>query len=276
MGWLTLLLAGAHPLLSLDAQIQKRKNRPDPALPQPVSFQHPTGHQGAASKGPVTIHPAAFQSEEQIPLARRQFIMVAGGTILAGALTGGAWLHSLNDKAPGLSADSRTLTLPTPASQTGAGQSATAPAATTAPAGPASAAASAPAATNAATTTQAAQAATAAPATTAAAQPALTGPVVGKLAAIPVGNVLAFTTPNSGTSAYLVHAIDGSVKAFSRICTHEGCEVGFNQPNQVFVCPCHGAVFDATSGAVLRSPARRPLQSFPVQLDASGNIIFTA
>jgi Rieske Fe-S protein len=87
---------------------------------------------------------------------------------------------------------------------------------------------------------------------------------------------MAFKTPDSGTSAYLVHAMDGSVKAFSRICTHEGCEVGFNQPNQVFVCPCHGAQFDATSGAVLRSPARRPLQSFPVQLDASGNIIFTA
>lgn len=252
MGWLTLFLAGPHPILSLDAQIKKRKSVTAPVTPLPLELQpHPDQH-GMVASGPVTLYPDAFEAAEQTRLARRRFITVAGGTILAGALTGGAWLHSLNAKVPGQSA----------------GANPSAPAGTTP--------ASQPDQTAPTTTANPAPATKAAPTVTPAAQPAIKGTVIGKLAAIPVGNALAFKTPDSGESAYLVHARDGSVKAFSRICTHQGCEVSFIQANQIFACPCHGSQFDANTGTVLRSPARLPLPGFSVQVDASGNIIYTA
>jgi thiosulfate dehydrogenase [quinone] large subunit len=71
----------------------------------------------------------------------------------------------------------------------------------------------------------------------------------------------------------LVHLADGSVAAFSAICTHEGCTVQYSTAQKQIVCPCHGAVFDPAHNAqVMRGPARRPLAAIPVQVDAAGNV----
>lgn len=51
--------------------------------------------------------------------------------------------------------------------------------------------------------------------------------------------------------------------ALSHRCPHSKCNVDYVTDQQVIVCPCHGARFDLT-GAVLRGPARRPLQRYPV------------
>ncbi|ALV36398.1 Rieske (2Fe-2S) protein [Streptomyces sp. CdTB01] len=54
-------------------------------------------------------------------------------------------------------------------------------------------------------------------------------------------------------------AEDGSLKAYSTICTHAGCPINKLQ-GTTLVCPCHGSEFDARTGKVLRSPATEPLQ----------------
>ncbi|WP_435971568.1 FAD-dependent oxidoreductase [Streptomyces sp. Qhu_M48] len=44
-----------------------------------------------------------------------------------------------------------------------------------------------------------------------------------------------------------------------RRCTHMGCELGFNDAEQTWECPCHGSRF-APDGTVLQGPATRPLE----------------
>ncbi|MFD5108669.1 FAD-dependent oxidoreductase [Streptomyces cinereoruber] len=44
-----------------------------------------------------------------------------------------------------------------------------------------------------------------------------------------------------------------------RRCTHMGCELGFNEAEQTWECPCHGSRF-AADGSVLQGPATRPLE----------------
>ncbi|MER5307526.1 FAD-dependent oxidoreductase [Streptomyces sp. NPDC002773] len=44
-----------------------------------------------------------------------------------------------------------------------------------------------------------------------------------------------------------------------RRCTHMGCELGFNEAEQTWECPCHGSRF-AADGRVLQGPATRPLE----------------
>ncbi|MGW6564761.1 FAD-dependent oxidoreductase [Streptomyces sp. NPDC054975] len=43
-------------------------------------------------------------------------------------------------------------------------------------------------------------------------------------------------------------------------CTHMGCELGFNELEDSWECPCHGSRFAAADGRVLQGPATRPLQ----------------
>jgi thiosulfate dehydrogenase (quinone) large subunit len=62
--------------------------------------------------------------------------------------------------------------------------------------------------------------------------------------------------------ALLVRGEDGSVHGLSATCTHEGCEV--EARGDVLACPCHGARFDAATGAVVHGPARRPLEPVAV------------
>lgn len=50
----------------------------------------------------------------------------------------------------------------------------------------------------------------------------------------------------------------GSYKAFSAICTHEGCPVDKVEDGKI-ECPCHGSAFDASTGKVVQGPAKDPL-----------------
>lgn len=43
-------------------------------------------------------------------------------------------------------------------------------------------------------------------------------------------------------------------------CTHMGCELGFDEAEQTWECPCHGSRF-AQDGRVLQGPATRPLDT---------------
>jgi nitrite reductase/ring-hydroxylating ferredoxin subunit len=55
----------------------------------------------------------------------------------------------------------------------------------------------------------------------------------------------------------------GTFKAFSAICPHQGCEVSEVVKNTI-VCPCHGSTFDATTGDRLSGPAQSGLTPLTV------------
>lgn len=60
----------------------------------------------------------------------------------------------------------------------------------------------------------------------------------------------------------------GEFKAFSAICTHEGCTVS-KVMNGTIDCPCHGSRFHIADGSVARGPAARPLP--PKTIKVEGN-----
>ena len=67
-----------------------------------------------------------------------------------------------------------------------------------------------------------------------------------------------------------------SVVAYSRVCTHAGCLVGYDSGSRLFVCPCHGAEFDPAHQAdpTPGSPTSTPLQMIRVVVDkATGDVI---
>jgi nitrite reductase/ring-hydroxylating ferredoxin subunit len=58
--------------------------------------------------------------------------------------------------------------------------------------------------------------------------------------------------------------------AFGDTCTHQGCSLADGELDGATVtCPCHGSQFNVTTGEVLRGPAREPVRSYPVRLEAS-------
>lgn len=50
----------------------------------------------------------------------------------------------------------------------------------------------------------------------------------------------------------------GQFKAFSAVCTHQGCSVD-KVSDKGIECPCHASVFDASTGEVKDGPADKPL-----------------
>jgi Rieske Fe-S protein len=55
------------------------------------------------------------------------------------------------------------------------------------------------------------------------------------------------------------------IRAFSAVCTHQGCQVNKVSDGRID-CPCHGSVFDATTGAVVAGPAPSPLPPIPIEV----------
>jgi Rieske Fe-S protein len=64
----------------------------------------------------------------------------------------------------------------------------------------------------------------------------------------------------------------GQFKAFSAICTHQGCTVAEVRAGTIN-CPCHGSRFSAADGSVVNGPAARPLKPVPITV-AGTNITF--
>ncbi|MEP6759673.1 MAG: Rieske 2Fe-2S domain-containing protein [Actinomycetota bacterium] len=97
--------------------------------------------------------------------------------------------------------------------------------------------------------------------------PSVGGRTITTLDRLPVGKAIGFTAPGVG-AAVLVRLATDNVVAYSRICTHAGCLVGYDSSNRILFCPCHGAEFDPARGAMpIAGPAPTALQMIPVVVD---------
>lgn len=67
--------------------------------------------------------------------------------------------------------------------------------------------------------------------------------------------------------------VAGQFKAFSAVCTHQGCVVSSIADGKIN-CACHGSMFSAADGSVQRGPATSSLA--PVNLTVSGDQITLA
>ena len=80
-----------------------------------------------------------------------------------------------------------------------------------------------------------------------------------------------FATLTLGSTPAILFRIDESTfKTLSRVCTHEGCTVNWENTNNRFDCPCHGSRFNK-DGDVTTGPAAQPLASFRTEFNSSEN-----
>ena len=127
-----------------------------------------------------------------------------------------------------------------------------------APSSAASSAASSPSA-SASASASASETASAAPSS----QAAPSGPSVAT-ADVPTGGGVIL-----GDADFVVtQPTKGTYKAFSKICTHQGCPVG-SVSGGLIRCPCHGSEFSIEDGSVTQPPASKPLAESATQVVGS-------
>jgi cytochrome b6-f complex iron-sulfur subunit len=85
---------------------------------------------------------------------------------------------------------------------------------------------------------------------------------VGKTVDFPAGQ--GKVVPVNDKPVIVVNTTQGGLKAYSAICTHLGCIVGWDQPRQFILCPCHDGRFNPVNGAVISGPPPAPLPELPV------------
>ena len=76
---------------------------------------------------------------------------------------------------------------------------------------------------------------------------------------------LAWAGITARTAAWLRREPDGGFVAFAINCTHLGCPVRWVDRASLFMCPCHGGVYDA-AGNVAAGPPPAPLTRYPVRV----------
>jgi Rieske Fe-S protein len=77
--------------------------------------------------------------------------------------------------------------------------------------------------------------------------------------AVPVGG----GTVVADAQVVVTQPTRGVFKAFSAVCTHQGCLISGVVDNRI-ICPCHNSVFSATTGSVVAGPANRALPAHAV------------
>jgi Rieske Fe-S protein len=92
------------------------------------------------------------------------------------------------------------------------------------------------------------------------------GQELAKTADIPVGGGKIFKKEK----VVVTQPKKGDFKAFSAICTHQGCTVG-TVADGTIDCPCHGSKYHIADGSVAGGPAPKPLPE--ERIDVQGNSI---
>ena len=85
------------------------------------------------------------------------------------------------------------------------------------------------------------------------------------VADVPVGGSVIVTVGKDKVA--LSQPKEGTVKAFSAICTHQGCAV--KAADKELDCPCHGSRFDAETGEVLEGPAQTALPEYTASISGA-------
>jgi len=94
-----------------------------------------------------------------------------------------------------------------------------------------------------------------------------TGVAAGALAAtsqVPEGGGLII----DGKNIVITQPQSGSFRAFSAICTHQGCIVN-RISNGTIDCPCHGSKYSIKDGSVVNGPAPRPLTAVAIKVEGT-------
>jgi thiosulfate dehydrogenase (quinone) large subunit len=92
---------------------------------------------------------------------------------------------------------------------------------------------------------------------------------LGRSSRLAKGQAAEYQDPSTSQPDILIRQPDGSLTAFSAVCTHAGCTVSY-QSGEI-ICPCHGGVYSATTGAVVSGPPPSPLAQRKV-LEHGGQI----
>ncbi len=87
------------------------------------------------------------------------------------------------------------------------------------------------------------------------------GPV-GTTSEVPVGSGKIFTADK----VVVTQPTEGEFKAFSAVCTHQGCVVAEINGADID-CTCHGSKFSIADGSVVNGPATKPLPELSVTVD---------
>jgi Rieske Fe-S protein len=89
-----------------------------------------------------------------------------------------------------------------------------------------------------------------------------------KKADVPVGGGVIMQNANF----VVTQPTAGTYKAFSNVCTHQGCPVS-EITNGAIVCTCHGSLFSVKDGSAISGPARRALAAATVTQSGDSLVI---
>lgn len=87
--------------------------------------------------------------------------------------------------------------------------------------------------------------------------------------------------PQSGLSKFdagryeiAVANVDGTFYAFSDVCPHLRCSLAEGELDGTTVrCICHGSRFDVETGEVLRGPAKKPVEVYPLRVQGDTLVV---
>ncbi|MDG7007366.1 MAG: Rieske 2Fe-2S domain-containing protein [Nitrososphaerota archaeon] len=96
---------------------------------------------------------------------------------------------------------------------------------------------------------------------------------IARKSSLAVGTPVYFDYP-SGYPNMLVLQADGSLLAFSMLCTHVCCTLQYVPALKELGCPCHGSIFSST-GKVVQGPAGSDLPQVTLRVDSNGFIFPT-
>ncbi len=84
--------------------------------------------------------------------------------------------------------------------------------------------------------------------------------------------------PVGGGAVFSEHEVvvtqpeEGTFRAFSTSCTHEGCPVDEVAEGQIH-CPCHGSRFSIEDGSPVEGPAQSPLEEVQIRVDGDSVVL---